>query len=71
MVPQTLPEPEPLTEAQLIALFTKETKQKVPPLSMDPAHQLDAKLLISSSPVSPPPNLFVFSTPPPALHLIL
>ena len=64
MVPQTLPEPEPLTEAQLIALFTKETRQKVPPLSRDPAHPLDPKLLISSSPVPPPPNLFVFSTPP-------
>ncbi len=64
MVPQTLPAPEPLTEAQLITLITKETGQKVPPLSRDPAHPLDPRLLISSSPVTPPPNLFVFSTPP-------
>ena len=42
MVPSTLPAPMHLTEAQLITLFTKETKEKVPLLSRDPVHQVDA-----------------------------
>jgi hypothetical protein len=47
------------TEEQLIVLFTKETKQRVPLLSRDPSHPLDPKLLIPSAPVPlqpPPPN---------------
>ena len=48
----TLPEPATLTEEELLTLFTRETKQRVPPLSRDPAHPLDPKLLVPSPRVS-------------------
>ena len=49
MVVPTLPMPEPLTDKDLVALFAKDARMKVPRLPKDPdTVPLDLKLLIPS-----------------------
>ena len=70
--PEVVAEQDQLTDLQLIVLFTKETRQRVPALSKNPDISLDPKLLVSSQvstpPAHPPPLLLLKYVPHALFH---